>query len=44
MTQEDSLFLSDIYEAILKIEDYTQDGCDIFIQTPMIQDAVIRNF
>jgi uncharacterized protein with HEPN domain len=27
-----------------RIEDYIKDGRDTFMETPMIQDAVIRNF
>ena len=44
MMPEDKLYLSNIYEAALKIESYTQDGQAVFMATPMIQDAVIRNF
>lgn len=44
MIPEDKLYLSNIYEATLKIESYTQNGQVAFINTPMIQDAVIRNF
>lgn len=44
MKQKDRLYLSNIYEAILKIEDYTQSGQEAFMSTSIIQDAVIRNF
>ncbi|MEO0488241.1 MAG: DUF86 domain-containing protein [Cyanobacteria bacterium J06659_2] len=44
MTDDDTLYLSNIYEAVLKIESYTQDGRRAFMETPMIQDAVVRNF
>jgi uncharacterized protein with HEPN domain len=38
------LYLIHIWECIEKIESYTKEGKDKFLQTPMIQDAVIRNF
>ncbi|WP_204139135.1 DUF86 domain-containing protein [Halomicronema sp. CCY15110] len=41
---EDKLYLSNIYEAALKIESYTESGRAAFMSTPIIQDAVIRNF
>jgi uncharacterized protein with HEPN domain len=44
MTEEDALYLSHIDEAIGRIEDYTQEGRETFLHTPLIQDAVIRNF
>ncbi|MFQ4134711.1 DUF86 domain-containing protein [Nodosilinea sp. PGN35] len=44
MTDEDALYLSHIGEAIGRIEDYTQEGREVFLHTPLIQDAVIRNF
>lgn len=44
MIPEDKLYLSNIYEAALKVESYTQSGQAAFMNTPMIQDAVIRNF
>jgi uncharacterized protein with HEPN domain len=44
MIPEDKLYLSNIYEAALKIESYTQDGQAAFLTTPIIQDAAIRNF
>ncbi|MDB9447255.1 HepT-like ribonuclease domain-containing protein [Anabaena sp. CS-542/02] len=31
-------------ECIERIESYTSEGREAFMQTPMIQDAVIRNF
>ncbi|WP_017716919.1 HepT-like ribonuclease domain-containing protein [Kamptonema formosum] len=40
----DRLYLSNIKECIERIESYTREGRDAFMQTPMIQDAVIRNF
>lgn len=42
--RDDSLYLSNIKECIERIESYTRDGKEAFMQTPMIQDAVIRNF
>ena len=38
------LYVSNIQECIEAIESYTLDGKEIFMQTRMIQDAVIRNF
>ena len=40
----DRLYLADIAERIGRIELYTQSGRYIFLKSPMIQDAVIRNF
>ena len=42
--KNDLLYLSNIQECIEAIESYTIDGKEIFMQTRMIQDAVIRNF
>lgn len=42
--KNDLLYLSNIQECIEAIEFYTIDGREIFMQTCMIQDAVIRNF
>ncbi|MEA5574079.1 DUF86 domain-containing protein [Calothrix sp. UHCC 0171] len=42
--KDERLYLSNIQECIARIEEYTSEGRDVFIQTPMIQDAVIRNF
>jgi uncharacterized protein with HEPN domain len=42
--KDDRLYLSNIKECIERIESYTCDGKEVFMQTPMIQDAVIRNF
>ena len=41
---DDWLYLGDIAERIERIESYTQGGRDIFLQSLLIQDAVIRNF
>jgi uncharacterized protein with HEPN domain len=41
---DDRLYLADIAERIQRIELYTQSGRNVFLQSPMIQDAVIRNF
>jgi uncharacterized protein with HEPN domain len=41
---DERLYLSNIKECIARIEQYTCSGRDDFMQTPMIQDAVIRNF
>ncbi|MEN8446545.1 MAG: DUF86 domain-containing protein [Cyanobacteria bacterium J06555_13] len=37
-------YLKDVYSCITQIEDYTQGGKNIFLTTPIIQDAVVRNF
>lgn len=42
--KDDRLYLSNIFECIQRIEIYTQDGKETFLQTTIIQDAVIRNF
>ena len=43
MTEEDALYLDNIDDCIARIESYTEDGREVFLYTPMIQDAVIRN-
>jgi len=40
----DKLYLEDILTAIKKIESYTTSGHRSFSESPLIQDAVIRNF
>lgn len=42
--KDERLYLSNIQECIERIEEYTKGGKEEFIQTQMIQDAVIRNF
>jgi uncharacterized protein with HEPN domain len=42
--KDNRLYLSNIKECIERIESYTCDGREAFMQTPIIQDAVIRNF
>ena len=42
--KQDRLYLEHIREAIRRIESYTASGRDEFLQSPLIQDAVIRNF
>ncbi len=41
--RDDRLYLSNIFECIERIESYTHDGKEAFLQTTIIQDAVIRN-
>jgi uncharacterized protein with HEPN domain len=41
---DDRLYLIHIVESIKKIEDYTRDGREAFMNSPMAQDAVVRNF
>jgi len=38
------VYLENILECINRIEVYTRDGKEVFTETVMIQDAVIRNF
>lgn len=40
----DLLYLSNIRDCIQRIDSYTVEGKDKFLDTPLIQDAVIRNF
>jgi uncharacterized protein with HEPN domain len=40
----DRLYLENIAQCIERIESYTSSGYRAFMETPMIQDAVIRNF
>ena len=42
--KNERLYLSNIKECIERIEEYTKGGKEEFMQTKMIQDAVIRNF
>ena len=42
--KDDKLYLSHILEAADKIFNYTKNGQEEFINSPLIQDAVIRNF
>ena len=42
--KNERLYLSNIQECIERIEEYTKGGKEEFMQTKMIQDAVIRNF
>jgi len=38
------LYLIHILESAEKVEDYTRKGRDAFMDSPMTQDAVVRNF
>jgi uncharacterized protein with HEPN domain len=42
--KDERLYLSNIKECIERIEQYTISGRDAFMETPMVQDAVIRKF
>ncbi len=42
--RDEKRYLMDIAECIERIEEYTGGGKEAFIQTRMIQDAVVRNF
>lgn len=39
---DDRLYLIHIAESIEKIEDYTRGGRDVFMDSPMAQDAVVQ--
>jgi len=42
--KDDKINIAYIADCIRRIQTYTQDGQITFVQTQMIQDAVIRNF
>ncbi len=42
--KDDKLYLIHISECMERIESYTQEGREVFLQSRMTQDAVIRNF
>lgn len=42
--KEDRLYITNILECIERIESYIAEGRDSFLQSRMVQDAVIRNF
>jgi len=42
--KEDLLYLIHILDALAKIQTYTANGRDAFLASPMIQDAVVRNY
>ena len=42
--KEDRLYITNILECIERIKSYIAEGRDSFLQSRMIQDAVIRNF
>jgi len=41
---DDRLYLNDLLERIQRIESYTEGGREVFFQSSLIQDAVVRNF
>jgi uncharacterized protein with HEPN domain len=41
--KEDRLYLIHIQEAIARIEEYTREGEDVFLEDHKTQDAVLRN-
>ncbi|WP_289501149.1 HepT-like ribonuclease domain-containing protein [Gloeocapsopsis sp. IPPAS B-1203] len=41
--KNDQFYLADIIQRIERIETYTQEGKDVFLEALIIQDAVIRN-
>lgn len=42
--KENKLYLVYMVECVRRIEEYTQSGYDAFMQSTLIQDAVMRNF
>ena len=44
MKKDDRVYLAHITEAIARIRSYTAGGRETFMKTPLIQDAVVRNF
>ncbi|MBN1287219.1 MAG: DUF86 domain-containing protein [Anaerolineae bacterium] len=44
MKQGDALYLDNILECMQKIEEFTVEGKAVFMESALIQDAVIRNF
>jgi uncharacterized protein with HEPN domain len=44
MISDDRLYLTHIAECIARIEEYTKVGRDQFMESHLIQDAVMRNF
>lgn len=42
--KDDRFYLTHIIECAERIEGYTRSGRDAFMQSEMIQDAVVRNF
>jgi len=42
--KEDRLYITNTLECIERIESYIAEGRDSFLQSRMVQDAVIRNF
>ena len=41
--KDDRFYLINIAERIQRIESYTRDGRDAFMESSMTQDAVVRN-
>jgi hypothetical protein len=41
---DDLAYLNDVLERLQRIDTYTQQGRELFLQSSLIQDAVIRNF
>lgn len=42
--KDQSIYLRDILDRIKRIERYTQEGRDAFLQSELLQDGVIRSF
>lgn len=42
--RDDRVYLDDIMQCLSRIETYTTGGHETFINSSMIQDAVVRNF
>lgn len=42
--KDQQLYLEDILQRIVRIEDFTAEGHDAFAESVLVQDAVIRSF
>ena len=42
--KDERLYVIHIIECIQRIESYTKEGREAFMQSGMVQDAVVRNF
>ena len=42
--KDEKLYLIHMLECVSRIEEYTRGGKDVFAESTMVQDAVIRNF
>ncbi|MBI2345621.1 MAG: DUF86 domain-containing protein [Deltaproteobacteria bacterium] len=42
--KNDRMYLIQIQECVQRIGEYTQNGKEHFLRTPLVQDGVVRNF